>query len=155
MNPTQNFLFLNLDTVLSDSTPENFASIWKVKWNWMRSLKFETVRIHFLSDVFGLWSSGNFATMATRRNDLSSLLSWRLVWKGKGKVFYGVKSFFSWYIQRAYHPRMEFFQPDTFLGFGCYATTVSDVGIWHDSSSESSEVRDVTAKLGPILRSAR
>ena len=58
-----------------------------------------------------------------------------------------------------------FFQPDTFLGFGCDATTVSDAGIWHDSSSESSEVRvgrvklisfdDVTTKLGPILRSAR
>ena len=54
MNPTQNFLFLflNLDTVLSDSTPENFASIWLVKWNWMRSLKFETVPIHLLSDIF-------------------------------------------------------------------------------------------------------
>ena len=58
-----------------------------------------------------------------------------------------------------------FFQPDTFLGFGCDATTVSDAGIWHDSSSESSEVRvgrvklisfdDVTTKLEPILRSAR
>ena len=37
-------------------------------------MKFETVRIHFLSDVFGLLSSRNFATMATWRNDLSSLL---------------------------------------------------------------------------------
>ena len=34
----------------------------------------ETVRIHFLSDVFGLLSSRNFATMATWRNDFSSLL---------------------------------------------------------------------------------
>ena len=58
-----------------------------------------------------------------------------------------------------------FFQSDTFLGFGCNATAVSEAGIWHDSSSESGEVRvgrvklisfdDVTTKLGPILRSAR
>ena len=58
-----------------------------------------------------------------------------------------------------------FFQSDTFLGFGCNATAVSDAGIWHDSSSESTEVPvgrvklisfdDVTTKLGPILRSAR
>ena len=58
-----------------------------------------------------------------------------------------------------------FFQSDTFLGFGCHATAVSEAGIWHDSSSESGEVRvgrvklisfdDVTTKLGPILRSAR
>ena len=31
--------------------PENFANIWQIKWNWLRSMKFETVRIHFLSDV--------------------------------------------------------------------------------------------------------
>ena len=58
-----------------------------------------------------------------------------------------------------------FFQSHTFLGFGCNATGVSDAGTWHDSSSESGEVRvgrvklisfdDVTTKLGPILRSAR
>jgi len=36
-------------------------------------MKFETVRIHFLSDVFGLLSSRNFATMATRRDDFSYL----------------------------------------------------------------------------------
>ena len=30
-----------------------------------RSIKFETVRIHFLSEVFGLLSSRNFASMAT------------------------------------------------------------------------------------------
>ena len=35
------FLFLNLQTVLSDLT----------QINWLRSMKFETVRIHFLSDV--------------------------------------------------------------------------------------------------------
>ena len=32
-----------------------------------RVTKFETVRVHFLSDVFGLLSSRNFATMATWR----------------------------------------------------------------------------------------
>ena len=37
-------------------------------------MKFETVRIHFLSDVFGFLSSENFATMATWHNDFSSLL---------------------------------------------------------------------------------
>ena len=34
-------------------------------------MKFVTVRIHFLSDAFGLLSSRNFATMATWRNDFS------------------------------------------------------------------------------------
>ena len=40
------FLFLNIDMVLSDSTPENFAkiNIWQIKRNWITSLKFETVR---------------------------------------------------------------------------------------------------------------
>ena len=42
-------LSLTLDTVLSDSTPENFANIWQIKWNWIwQSIKFETVRIFFL-----------------------------------------------------------------------------------------------------------
>ena len=27
------FLFLNFNTVLSDSAPENFANIWQTKWN--------------------------------------------------------------------------------------------------------------------------
>ena len=54
-------LFLNLETVLSNSTPENFANIWQIKWKWLRLMKFETVQIH----VFGLLSSRNFATMAT------------------------------------------------------------------------------------------
>ena len=30
--------------------PENFANIWQIKWNWIRSMKFETVRIYFLSE---------------------------------------------------------------------------------------------------------
>ena len=36
-------------------------------------MKFETVRSHFLSDVFVLLSSENFATMATWHNDFSIL----------------------------------------------------------------------------------
>ena len=67
------FLFLHLNTVLSDSTWENFANICKIKWNWIRPIKFKTPWIHFLSDVFGLLSSKSFATMTTWRNDFSSL----------------------------------------------------------------------------------
>ena len=70
----RNVLFLNLNTVLSD--PQNFANIWQIEGNWIRSMKFETVRIHLLNDVFGLLSSRNVATMATWRNDFSFLISW-------------------------------------------------------------------------------
>ena len=63
------FPLLSLDTVLSDSTRGNFANICQIKWNWIRSMKFKAVRIHFLIDVFVLLSSKNFATMATWRND--------------------------------------------------------------------------------------
>ena len=47
-------------------------------------MKFETVRTHFRSDVFGLLSSRNFATMATSRNDFSVLSMDTLpaVWRG-------------------------------------------------------------------------
>ena len=68
------FPLLNLNTVLSDSTGGNFANNCQIKWNWIRSIKFEAVRIHFLSDVFGLLWSKNFAAMASWRNDFSSLL---------------------------------------------------------------------------------
>ena len=67
------FLFLNLNTVLLDSTWENFANICQIKWNWIRWMMFEAVWIHFLSDVFSLLSSKNFATMTTWRNDFSLL----------------------------------------------------------------------------------
>ena len=60
--------------ILLDSTPDNFTEILQIEWNWVRSLKFETVRIQFLSDVFGLLPSRNFATVVTWRNDFSSLL---------------------------------------------------------------------------------
>ena len=70
------FFYLNSDTVLWDSIPDNFAKILNIKRNWIRSMKFETVRgIHFLRDVFALLSSRNFATMATWPNDFSSLLA--------------------------------------------------------------------------------
>ena len=76
------FLFRNLSTVLSDSTWENFANICQIKWNWMGSMKFETVRIHFLSDVFGLLSSKSFATMTTWRNDFPLFHSFLLTCPG-------------------------------------------------------------------------
>ena len=34
------------------------------KWNWLSSMKFEAVQIHFLSDIFGFLSYRNFAAMA-------------------------------------------------------------------------------------------
>ena len=40
--------FRYLNTIFSDSTPENFDSIWQIKWNWIRWVKIEIVRIHFL-----------------------------------------------------------------------------------------------------------
>ena len=45
------FLFRNLDTGLWDSTPEKFDNIWQIKWNWIRSVKIETLWIHFLSEL--------------------------------------------------------------------------------------------------------
>ena len=73
-NTKMHRLFLNLDAVLSDSTLENFAKIWQIKWNWIRLTRFEAVRIHILSEVFGLLSSRNFATVATWLSDFSPLL---------------------------------------------------------------------------------
>ena len=63
------FSFSKPDTVFSGSTSDNFAKILRIKWNWVRLMKFETVRIDFLSDVFGLLSSRNSAIMATWRNN--------------------------------------------------------------------------------------
>ena len=53
VNTTQKFLFLflHLNTVLWESTLENFANIWQLKWNWRRSIEFETVRCHFLREI--------------------------------------------------------------------------------------------------------
>ena len=52
VNPTQFFSTLR-------SNPFRFNQ------RKLRSMKFETVQIHFLSEVFGLLSSRNFARMAT------------------------------------------------------------------------------------------
>ena len=53
---------------------ETFTNIWQIEWNGIGSMKFETVRIHFLN-IFGLLSYRNSATMATWRNDFCSLFS--------------------------------------------------------------------------------
>ena len=71
-NKTQKFSFSF--SKLWDSTPENFANVWEIKRNWRESMKFATVRMHFLRDLFRLLSTRNFVTMATWRNDFSSLL---------------------------------------------------------------------------------
>ena len=94
VNTTQKFLFLflHLNTVLWDSTSENFANIWQIKWNWRSSIEFKTVqmRIHFLKEFSVLLfvvSCKNFASMGTWRNDLSSLFweeqyrHWAAIWK--------------------------------------------------------------------------
>ena len=44
VNTTQFFfLFLNLNTVLSNSSSENLANIWQINWKWTRSMESETV----------------------------------------------------------------------------------------------------------------
>ena len=50
-------------------------------------MKFETLRMHFISDVFGLFSSINFATMTTWRTDVSPLGRFRVTFtpEGNGK----------------------------------------------------------------------
>ena len=52
MNTTQtfSFSFSKLRYNPFGSTPEKFANIWQIKWNWIRSKKFETVRIYFLNE---------------------------------------------------------------------------------------------------------
>ena len=66
-------LFLNFNTVLSDSTPEYFANIWQIKWNWISSIKFETVQIHFLSE-FWFVVIQKFCYRGNKKKDFSSLL---------------------------------------------------------------------------------
>ena len=63
-------LFLNLDSVFSDSTRENFSNIWQIERNWQGTMKFKTMRIK----IFCLLRSRNFAAMAPWRNDFSPLL---------------------------------------------------------------------------------
>ena len=80
---------LNSDTVPSDSTPENFANIWQIKWNWIRSMKFETVQIYFLSEfsvcchpkILLLWqrdvTTSPLYSLPRRNNVSSSLFSFK------------------------------------------------------------------------------
>ena len=74
----KNFLFLfityKVDTVLLDSIPENFANIWQIKWNWIRSIKFDTVQIHSFKWCFWflIQKSCYRGANVTRRNDFSS-----------------------------------------------------------------------------------
>ena len=46
------FLFLNLDKVLKNSTPEEIVYIWQIKWVQMDAAKFEGKHIYFFSDFF-------------------------------------------------------------------------------------------------------
>ena len=46
------FFFLNFDTVFENSTPENFANIFRTERDGISAIEFETARIHFISDVF-------------------------------------------------------------------------------------------------------
>ena len=57
-------LFLNSNTDLSDSTPDYFVQILQINWNWMRSMKFETERIHFLLTL--PWQSDVTTSMLCR-----------------------------------------------------------------------------------------
>ena len=61
-------IILNLNTFVSDSTPE-------IKWNWIRLMKFEKLGIHFWSKFSVCCHPEIFATMETWRNDFSSLLT--------------------------------------------------------------------------------
>ena len=80
MHPTQKFCFSfsKLTYGHIHFNPENFANIWQIKWNEIRSMKFEEVRIHLQCKWrFSLLSSQNFATMAMWCNSFSSLLKAR------------------------------------------------------------------------------
>ena len=46
------FLFLNLDMVVRNSTPGNFAYIWQRRWDGIITMKIERMHINFLSDLF-------------------------------------------------------------------------------------------------------
>ena len=51
-NGDASFLFLNLDKVLKNSTPDEIVYIWKIKWVQIDAEKFEGTHIYFFSDVF-------------------------------------------------------------------------------------------------------
>ena len=70
--PAQVFLFVTYIRSFRIQRQKISQTFWQIKYYWRRSMKFESVRIHFLSDVFDLLLSRNFANMATRRYDFSS-----------------------------------------------------------------------------------
>ena len=43
------FLFLNLDTVFLNSTPEKIANIWRKEQDGISAIKFDAARLHLLS----------------------------------------------------------------------------------------------------------
>ena len=45
---TFSFLFLNVDTVFKNSTPEKSTNIWWIERDRISAIKFEAARIHFL-----------------------------------------------------------------------------------------------------------
>ena len=48
-----NFLLLNFDTGLQDSTPKKFAYIWRIKWDLISATNFEQREFTFFkSDIF-------------------------------------------------------------------------------------------------------
>ena len=49
-NPQKVYFFCKLRYGPFRLNPENLANIWQIKWNWIRSMKFETVRIYFFSE---------------------------------------------------------------------------------------------------------
>ena len=55
-NGDASFLFLNLDKVLKNSTPDEIVYIWKIKWVQIDAEKFEGTHIYFLA-TFSLPSS--------------------------------------------------------------------------------------------------
>ena len=58
---------------LSDSTTQILPTIPQIKWNLMIDKVWNSANFRFLRNIFGLSSSKNFATMATRRNAFSLL----------------------------------------------------------------------------------
>ena len=77
INTTQKFSFskLKYGRVLSDSTPENFANIWKIKWNRIRSMKFETTKNPFLSDD---WVCCHPEILILWQRDVRTSLYWKV-----------------------------------------------------------------------------
>ena len=59
---------LNLNIVLTNSTPEGFAYIWQSKWVGIIVIKTEKTKIHFRSDVFAAVASSDRKGDITRED---------------------------------------------------------------------------------------